>query len=321
MTRPLNTRGAIAVAAGAAVWGLFWIPLRWIDDSGLDGLIVVAIANGAAALVLTGYLGATGRRSLLKSLQSSQARLVGATLGASSVLYMLALIYTDVIRAVFLFYLLPIWAALAARWLTAEPISLRQLSAIALTIAGVWLLLGGSAEQLQARPGFGDSLAIAAGMTWGLGLALLGGHKRLATSTSCLATFAGATAFALLAFGSVQLLPESWTNSIRISTHTTGSVTHSEAPENLKPAILSTILFGLFLLLPSVTSQVWGAERLPASTAAMLTTTEIVVATISSVWLIGTSVDASGALGAGLITLAILQTLRPGNNKDSARGN
>ena len=313
----MDARGAIAVAAGAAVWGLFWIPLRWIESAGLSGLVVVAIANATAAIALIAFTGKPDRADLTKALRNPQAILIGATLGASSVLYMLALLHTDVVRAVFLFYLLPIWAALAARCLYAEPITPRQSSAIVLTVAGVWLLLGGSAEQLQVRPGFGDSLAIAAGMTWGLGLAILGSRTQLSASKSSLATFVGATVFALSIVAILHLLPASLVDSVQTAPHGSQTSAQTSMPPRPAFALAMTLAFGLFLLLPSVASQVWGAERLPASTAAMLTTTEILVATASAVWLIGSSVDASGAVGAGLIALAILQTLRP--NKASQR--
>ena len=42
--------GAIAVAAGSAIWGLFWIPLRYLDDAGITGLWAVAVVMAAASI-------------------------------------------------------------------------------------------------------------------------------------------------------------------------------------------------------------------------------------------------------------------------------
>lgn len=338
----MDTRGAIAVAAGAAVWGLFWIPLRAIESAGLDGLAVAAIANGAAALVLFGFLwlhraratkaptrnpgqrddkeptqfigkriAGSSSRSLLYDLLKPPALLTGATLGASSVLYLLALLHTDVIRAVFLFYLLPIWAVLAARWLFAVPITNRQIGAIALTIIGVWLLLGGNADQLNVDPNVGDLFAIAAGMTWGLGLAVLDGQEEIAPSTGSLATFIGATTVSIVVMLLIHLTSTVVWPDIQLNTNGAHVPSALSLPQVPGFAMLLSVVFGLVLLLPSVTSQVWGADRLPASVAAMLTTTEILVASASAVWLVGTSVGAAGVFGAVLIALAIMQTLRP----------
>lgn len=306
----IDRRGAVAVAAGAAVWGLFWIPLRAIENAGLDGLTVVAIANASAALVLlaASLFGARQTDTLSrKTFLQPHALLLGLTLGASSVLYMLALLYTDVVRAVFLFYLLPVWAMLAARIFYAEPITPRQLLAVILTIIGVWLLLGGDAEHLSVQPGFGDTLAIAAGMTWGFGLALLGDRNSLPPVTSAIATFVSATALALLALLVVSQLAGSMALSIDLPT--------SPSPEHVFTigpikGVYYAIAFGVILLLPSVLGQIWGADRLPATLAAVLTTTEILVATVSAVTLIGTSVDTSGALGALFIGAAIWLALR-----------
>lgn len=219
---------------------------------------------------------------------------------------MLALLYTDVVRAVFLFYLLPIWAMLAAHLLFGEAITVKRVVAILLTLTGVWLLLGGSPDQLLVRPGFGDYLAILAGMTWGLGLALLTDKESLAPASNALSTFIMASVFAVASLVIVPLLPETGPGASLVS----GSDPLLVNEGNRILASLLTVGFGAVLLAPSVIMQVWGAAELPASVAAILTTTEIVVATVTAIALIGTTVNFSGAIGAILIALAIIITVR-----------
>ena len=35
--------GAWAVTVGSAIWGLFWIPLRYLEDAGIPGVWAVAL--------------------------------------------------------------------------------------------------------------------------------------------------------------------------------------------------------------------------------------------------------------------------------------
>ena len=299
------------MAAGAAVWGLFWIPLRTIEQTGLSGLTVVAIANATAALLVLGIMLASRKRHQalpLRALLQPSTLLLGSALGVSSVLYMLALLYTDVIRAVFLFYLLPVWAMLAARVLYAEPVTPRQIMAVVLTVIGVWLLLGGDTEHLSVNPGFGDSLAIAAGMTWGLGLALLGDKGSPSPTASACATFSIATLLAIAVLFATSLLSGSSLATIEVSVQAT-PLPDGLSSSSTTAGVFYAMAFGLLLLLPSVLGQIWGADRLPATLAAILTTTEILVATISAIVLVGTSVDSSGALGAVLIGVAFWQAM------------
>ena len=56
--------------------------------------------------------------------------------------------------------------------------------------------------------------------------------------------------------------------------------------------------------------QIWGARRIPAPTAAMLTMTEIIVATLSAYFLIGTELGTLAFVGGALIVLAVVIDLK-----------
>ena len=59
------------------------------------------------------------------------------------------------------------------------------------------------------------------------------------------------------------------------------------------------------ILFPAMLGQVWGARRIPAPTAALLTMSEIVVATASAALLIGTDLKPLSWLGGGIIVMAV----------------
>jgi len=236
----------LAVAMGSGLWGLFWIPLRYLDGAGIGSLWSVALVMSLSTIPAW-FL--TVRRNELSAMRELDAWLIGIALGTSTVLYFLGMIYSDVIRVIFLFYLLPIWTLLAARLIYGEPITPPRLLMIAITLTGLWLLLGGGTTSVWPT-NIGDWCAIGAGACWGTSLALLRGRK------------------------------------------------------DIPPFALVAVLFGMAALYPAMLGQVWGARRIPAPTAALLTMTEIIVATASAMLLIGSDLTAVAWLG-GMMNLSI----------------
>lgn len=96
--------GALAIIVGAGAWGLFWIPLRYLNSIGINGMWAVALV-----LVLPWLLAlpVIMRRS---HLLDRHYVIFGLVIGLSTVFYFGAVIYADVVRVILLFYLLPISA-------------------------------------------------------------------------------------------------------------------------------------------------------------------------------------------------------------------
>jgi drug/metabolite transporter (DMT)-like permease len=76
-------------------------------------------------------------------------------------------------------------------------------------------------------------------------------------------------------------------------------------PVDLMRTVQLAVVFGAAVLFPSMLGQIWGARRIPAPTAALLTMTEILVATASAGWLIGTELAPISLLGGAIIILAV----------------
>lgn len=287
-----SARGALAIGAGAALWGLFWIPLRHLDTSGIGGLWSVALVGAAALLPALAFAAYRGE---LAALARRDVRLVGATLGLSGVLYFAGVLHSDVVRVVLLFYLLPVWTILAARVLHGEPIRVHHVVVIAAAFLGLWLLLGGGARLPLPRDA-GDACGLAAGMCWGIGLALLRGRAGTPPYAS---TFAALLVMTTLAGGAAtalgMLLPEAAAPPPR-----------GDAAWRALPLALG---FGVPVLFPALLGQIWGARQVSAATASLLTMTEILVATLSAWWLIGTTLDAMAFAGGALIVAAVLLDL------------
>lgn len=299
-----DRHGALAVALGSAVWGLFWLPLRSLDEHGVNGLWAIALIMGAAAIPALILVCQQGEA---QEFRSSTPWLVGFALGTSSVMYFIGLLYSDVVRVIFLFYLLPVWTTLAARLIYGEPVRRQKFLVIAIALGGLWLLLGGGTE-LPLPKNIGDWCGIGSGIFWGVSLALLRGRETsgafastgAALCAGCIVAAGLAVGFNLVSvLGPDTLLPDSLSVAYLIP-----------EPSILITAVPLALLFGCIVLLPSMIGQIWGARRIPAPTAALLTMTEIIVATISAYLLIGTELSTLSIFGGALIVFAVVIDLK-----------
>jgi drug/metabolite transporter (DMT)-like permease len=259
-----------------------------LEDAGIPGLWAVALVLTTAFVP---SLLATIWRRELSELTTVNGWVVGFALSTSTVLYFTAVLYTDVIRAIFLFYLLPLWTTLSARLLYGEPIRRAQLAVIAAALVGVWLLLGGGFS-FPVPNNVGDWCAIAAGFCWGFSLSLLRSKEDTRPFASTTATlFSG-----IILSSACALILQYW---LSVGMHS------NPEPVSLIKTIPVAVAFGAALIFPSMLSQIWGARRIPAPTAALLTMTEILVATGSAGLLIGTDLPPISLLGGMIIITAV----------------
>ncbi len=289
---PERLRGGAAIALGAGIWGLFWIPLRYLDQHGVEGPWAVALTLSAGMLIAVPL-------AIWKSRKSRKSRwwfsCFGTTIGLATVLYFAAVILSDVVRVVFLFYLLPIWATLLARVLYREQLRLRKLMAVCIAFLGLFMLLGGNGG-LPLPQNLGDWFALVSGFLWALSLTLIRGNPELDPYVSASTPFVfGAPLALLLGFFLLHTAP--------------ASVQGLPELADVGSLLPISILFGCIVLWPSLFAQVWGARLVAAPTAALLTMTEILVATFSAWLLIGSSLTPVAILGGGLIVCAAVLDL------------
>ena len=142
------------------MWGLFWMPLRALGEHGID-LAWSTIIFFGIPFVLVLPLAIWRWRSILAG--GPWLLLLGFIPALSMVLYSVSVLYTDVIRATLMFYIMPVWSVLMARYFLKEPITPARWLAIA--IAAVGMLVIFRAEQGIPLPrNVGDVIAIAAGI-------------------------------------------------------------------------------------------------------------------------------------------------------------
>ena len=206
--------------------------------------------------------------------------LIALPYGITNLAFNWAIAEGDVLRVVFLFYLMPIWASIFAAILIKEMPTLISLIAIAIAIVGAFLILiydPLSTTFVSGKNflsiGKEDFLAIIGGMFFGLGNVLIRKTTRINSLLKTLAIF-----FGTFLVAAVFLLINYVLNS-----------TEKFAPLNsIKPELLTDfkflVIFFSFVIglgLANFLLQL-GASKLPVYIASTLLMFEIVVAMIST---------------------------------------
>ena len=151
----------------ASLWGLYWIPLRYLGEQGVGGGWAVALLNMPAAIVLVLIV---LRRWASHRGQLRRAIAIGVFTGFGLALYASGLIYSSVIRATLLFYLTPVWATLIGIVWLGERACWQRWAAISVGFGGLTLLVsGGGPVPLN----IGDLFAFFSGVFWAFGAAMI----------------------------------------------------------------------------------------------------------------------------------------------------
>ncbi len=285
-----ETLAKLACAYSGVVWGLFWIPLRAMDEAGISGGWSTLMFY-VVPLVLTLPLLFWRWRPLVSG--GFRLHLTGFIAGLSLVCYANALIYTEIVHAMLLFYLTPVWSTLLARCWLKEPITRVRVVAIALGTIGI-LVVFGIDEGLPWPRNIGDWMGLASGALWAVAAVRLRDDHTNKAPEFTLVYFAWGTiiavAFALLPFEAAQVMPSS------------GTLT------DVLPWLVPTIII---LVIPSALAIFWGAALLSPGTVALLFMTEISVGAITAALWAGEPFAARELIGVLLITSAGLAESLP----------
>lgn len=274
---------ALAALVNATVWGASWIPLKWLSAHAVGALWVTFVAFALCTLAIL----VVSPRSLAALARHPALGWIALAAGLTNVCFNVALATGDVVRSILLFYLMPAWVVLLARWLLAEAITGAALGRVALALAGAVLVLGDGQWIAPWPRSAADGLAIAGGFAFGLNNVLLRRHRDTPTEARALAMFGGAVLLAPIAIVLVRL--------------TVGPIEATRfAPDAAAWFVLAG--FAVSVLLANLALQ-YGAARLPANVLSLIMLSEIVVATLSA-WALGASTPGPGVLTGGALIVA-----------------
>ncbi len=262
----------------ALVWGLSWWPLRHVRALGVQPMWTTALVYLPGA-VLVLLLRPQALRQLLRS---RGLWLVTLCAGGANVCFNLGVAWGDVVRVVLLFYLMPVWATLAARLVLREPVGRAGLLRLALAMAGALIVLWPSDGGWPLPRHAADWLGLLGGVFFACNNVLLRRFAQAPAASRLLAMFAGG----VLCGG----LPAWLLQSLRLA---------PRLPPPSAAWLLPVGLLGLALAAGGFGLQ-YGAARLPAALTAVIMMLEIVFASLSSA-LLGASHPGLRTLAGGLL--------------------
>ena len=281
----INRVAAAVVAVAAAAWGISGMPLRAVAEAGVSAGWVTVLFQLAPLLMLTPV--ALWRWRSLRA-GGGALLLTGLLAGGAFSLYATSLVLTEVVRALMLFYITPVWSTLLERWLLGIPVRGVRLLTIVLGLAGLAVILGGDGG-LPLPRGIGDWCGLVAGMVWALAAVRVRASEHLHPLDVTMSFFLGAS---VAAIACLALLP-------------------AAAASPPTAALLAEVApwLGVFLLLvviPGSYAILWGAARLSPGLVGILFMTEISVGTITAGLFAGEPFGLRELLGVLLVTSAAL---------------
>ena len=269
--RMSSALAVLALVLNATTWGLAWWPIRLLTEAGLHPLWATAMIYVAATAGLVLVI----RSRLAAGLRQSRGLwwLVLAS-GLTNASFNWAVTLTDVARVALLFYLMPVWAALLARWLLKEPLTWLVVVRICRRAGGRGVRVPGSARASRAHGSWmADALAVTAGMTFAVNTVMLRKVAGQSRAAIALAMFSGGGADA-----------DCWSACCCPSPVT-------RCRFRLRPGLWIGLvaLTAAAYMLGNLALQ-YGAARLPANTTSLIMLTE--VGRGSGVWRVDRGRDA-----------------------------
>ncbi|MEI4196882.1 DMT family transporter [Roseovarius sp. E0-M6] len=283
MSTVVEGRATLACLYAGAVWGLFWIPLRALEGAGLHSLWITTVyflVPAVCILPLAVLRWPHIRRAGLAF------QITVAASGAALTLYSASIVFTDVVRALMLFYLMPVWSMLLARVVLKERITPIRIVAICMAISGM-LIMFGLGVRFPVPRNVGDWMGLAAGVFWAITMVRVRCHQHHASADLTVGFFFWG--LIVSASAALMLAPE-----------------HMPSWDQTKPTLPLLLLFMLLLVIPGTYASLWGPKFLNPGVVGLLFMTEIVVGAISAALLAGEPFAAREAIGVLLIAGASL---------------
>ena len=262
MTRhPHHFKIALALAISAGAWGIYWLPQRILEEGGLTG------GWGTIAQMIIGVLLLSPIamwRKIKGRSTGLELPMVGLLVGGGFICYALSFLLTDVVRALILFYMTPIWTTIFEMLFLKRRPGLERVLTLGLALGGLWIVF--SKQTIIPLPqNAGDWLALAGGAIFAGGMIRLEVTKNDGVFPIIFSFFVYGTLFNIVA-------------GFLLSEHL-GPV---PALGSFVSMSLFLIIISVFYFIPTGIVILWAPSKLGAGLCSILFLTEIVVGVTSS---------------------------------------
>jgi len=199
---------SLAIATGAAFWGLYWIPIRGIEQTGVHAFWIGPVIFAASSLLFAPFVLLRWRSYVV---HWRHILLPGLLAGSAFSLYIASLNLTDLVRAILLFYMSPLWSTLLGIIVLKERLTANRVIGLLLAFCGLYVVLvveGG----LPIPRNTGDWFALISGLCWSIASVKLfqDGAQMIFEKVTMFVVFALLMSLLLVIWqqGSLQGMPE-----------------------------------------------------------------------------------------------------------------
>ena len=267
---------------GAFVWGIIWYPYRLMANAGVSGIyssFYVFILTIAIALP---YFFITKKKV---PIWSKDFWLLALVAGYTNISYVLAVIDGEVVRVMLLFYLSPVWTIFLAHFMLNEDTQKRHYIAVFISLIGAFIMFWepGYLIHLDSKS---DWLALSSGLGFAITNVMTRKHAHMTVNQKALAIWLGVIVVAMIC--------------IMFDKNTMPTLDFFRPVD---AAIMMVIALSLFL---STLLVQFGVTQIKAVEASSFFLFEIVVAAISSYFLVGESIALKEWLGGILIIAGVI---------------
>ncbi len=270
------------LAIGAGVWGLYWIPVRAIEQAGVQAAWTGPVIFTASLVVLLPFL-LSRLGVLIRNWHGIM--LPGLLAGFAFALYIGSLNQTDVVRAILLFYMSPLWSTLLGMVVLRERLTSNRVLALILAFSGLYVVLVVESG-LPIPRNSGDWYALLSGLCWSVATVRLfqDGARNVPEKVGVFILFALVMSIALVLWeqGDLRQMP---------------------TLPMLMPAFYWILAIAL-LQLPVTFLTIWPATILSPARVAMLLMVEVLVGVASAALLIDEPFGLREITGAVIIVTA-----------------
>lgn len=267
---------------GAFVWGIIWYPYRLMANAGVSGIyssLYVFILTIAIALP---YFFITKKKV---PIWSKDFWLLALVAGYTNISYVLAVIDGEVVRVMLLFYLSPVWTIFLAHFMLNEDTQKRHYIAVFISLIGAFIMFWepGYLIHLDSKS---DWLALSSGLGFAITNVMTRKHEHMTVNQKALAIWLGVIVVAMICI---------MFNKNALPT--------LDFFRPVDAAIMMAIALSLFL---STLLVQFGVTQIKAVEASSFFLFEIVVAAISSYFLVGESIAFNEWLGGIFIIAGVI---------------
>jgi len=267
---------------GAFVWGIIWYPYRLMANAGVSGIyssFYVFILTIAIALP---YFFITKKKV---PIWSKDFWLLALVAGYTNISYVLAVIDGEVVRVMLLFYLSPVWTIFLAHFMLNEDTQKRHYIAVFISLIGAFIMFWepGYLIHLDSKS---DWLALSSGLGFAITNVMTRKHEHMTVNQKALAIWLGVIVVAMICI----MLDKNAMPTLDFF-------------RPVDAAIMMAIALSLFL---STLLVQFGVTQIKAVEASSFFLFEIVVAAISSYFLVGESIAFNEWLGGIFIIAGVI---------------